>query len=54
MQISFGLVARPPNRCWLATKACHSITTAVEPPRPAPTQLSLSLTSTQPAKRRSW
>jgi hypothetical protein len=50
MQTSLGELT--PNRRWLATNFCHSVITPVEPYRPAPTQLSLSLTSTQPANRR--
>ncbi len=56
MQTSFGELT--PNRFWFATNVCHSSTTPVAPLRPYAnarlrcTQLSLSLTSTQPADDR--
>ena len=54
MHTSLGPAASCPcRRFWLATNFCHWVMTPVEPPAPVPTQLSMSLTSTQPAKRRS-
>ena len=50
IQNSFGAVT--PSRFWFLTNFRHSVITPVEPNRAAPTQLSLSLTSTHPANGR--
>lgn len=50
MQISFGAVT--PSRFWFVANFCHSVITPVDPCRPVPTQLSLSLTNTDPANFR--
>ena len=53
MHTSFG----PEHRflaggTWFFTNSCQAVNVAVEPWRPAPIQLSMSLTRTQPANRR--
>ncbi len=46
------LASLPASLRWLATKASQAVITPVEPCRPVPTQLSLSLTRTMPANLR--
>ncbi len=52
MLTSFGFASLPASFRWLATKASQAVITPVEPCRPVPTQLSLSLTRTIPANLR--